>query len=124
MHITFLGSGNAFALLGTTYTVAVLVMYLMSAIALPAFYWRSHRDRFNPVWHVVVPVIAGAVIMAALYSLVNPVPADPIVWALPIAIGWMIVGLVAAVVLRSRGGRAFEDESRRIFIPDEPEAGG
>ena len=113
-----IGSGNAFALLGTTYTVAVLVMYLMSAIALPVFYYREHRDRFNVIWHVIVPVVAGAVIIAALWSLVNPVPADPIVFSLPIAAGWMIIGIVAALVLRSRGSRAFEKGGQRIFVPE------
>ncbi len=114
-----LGSGNAFALLGTTYTVAVLVMYLMSAIALPAFYYREHRDRFNLIWHIAVPLVAGGVIVAALWSLVNPAPAEPIVWALPIAAGWMIIGLVMALVLRSRGSRAFEMGGARIFVPEE-----
>jgi amino acid transporter len=113
-----LGSGNAFALLGTTYTVAVLVMYLMSAVALPVFYRREHRDRFNLIWHVVVPVVAIAVIVAALWSLVNPVPAYPIVWSLPIAVGWMVLGIVIALVLRARGSRAFTTGGARIFIPE------
>lgn len=114
-----LGSGNAFALLGTTYTVAVLVMYLMSAIALPVFYRREHPDAFNVVLHLAIPIVAGAVIIAALYSLVNPVPADPIVWALPIAAIWMIVGLGIALYLRSRGSRAFTEGGRQLFVPDD-----
>jgi amino acid transporter len=113
-----LGSGNAFALLGTTYTVALLVMYLMSAIALPVFYMREHRSEFNVIWHLAIPVIAGAIIIAALYSLVNPAPAEPIVYALPIAGVWMVIGLVAALVLRSRGSRAFAEGGAKIFIPE------
>jgi amino acid transporter len=115
---TWLGPGTAFALLGTTYTVAVLVMYLMSAVALPVYYRREQPSEFNVLLHILVPIVAAVVIVAALWSLVNPAPAEPIVYALPIAAVWMVIGIVLVLYLRAkrpdqlRGGR-------KIFVPEE-----
>jgi amino acid transporter len=115
---TWLGPGTAFALLGTTYTVAVLVMYLMSAVALPVYYRREQPSEFNVILHILVPLVAAVVIVAALWSLVNPAPAEPIVYALPIAAVWMVIGVGIVLYLRAKRPAQLTG-GRKIFVPEE-----
>lgn len=117
---TWLGTSNAFALLGTLYTVMVLVMYLFSAVALPVYYRREHPAEFNVLLHAAIPAIAVVVILASLWSLVNPVPAVPIVYALPAAVAWLAIGVVVVLYLRANHPE-YLAAGRKIFVPDDAE---
>jgi amino acid transporter len=97
-----------------------LVMYVFPAVALPVFYRREHPDEFNWFRHLVVPAVALVIILAALWSLVSPAPAEPIVYALPAAVVWLIVGVGVVMYLRSRHPDRLA-VGQRIFVPDEAE---
>jgi amino acid transporter len=99
----WLGPVDAFSLLGTTLTVAVLLLYFAAQLALPAFYWREHRSEFNLVLHAVVPLTAAVIIFFAFRSLVWPhLPPSPIRYAFPAAGAWMAIGVGIVAWLRVR----------------------
>ncbi len=93
---------EAFALLGTTLTVAVLLLYFAAQVALPVYYLRYHRGEFNVILHVVFPLIASVIIFFAFRSLVHPLPPTPIRYAFPAAGAWMLIGLGLTAWLRSK----------------------
>ncbi|HUW80870.1 MAG TPA: APC family permease, partial [Acidocella sp.] len=53
-------------------TIPVIVTYLVTNIALPFYILKHHREDFNPVRHLIIPVL-GTVFMAfPLWGLVQP----------------------------------------------------
>lgn len=110
---------DAFGFIATIFTVALLIMYLMSALALPVFFRRDHPNEFSLFWHILIPLVAAAVILAALFSLVYPTPPPaPISYAFPIAAVWLLIGIVIAIYLRLRHPQKLA-ESKHIFVPED-----
>jgi len=53
-------------------TVPILLVYLMATIALPVYMLRARRDLFNPLRHLVVPLIGIAVLAYGIFEFVQP----------------------------------------------------
>ncbi len=104
----FVGVGPAL----TTYyfwatlgTLAVIVVYIGLCFGGIAFFRRTHR-RWNPVAHVVVPLIGAIVLGAALYGSIYPAPPTPVNYTPYIALAWLVIGLIAVFTLRARNPEA------------------
>ncbi len=68
-----------------------------------AFFWRTRDSRrWNPVAHVVVPVIGAVVFAAAWYGSVHPTPPGILKWTPYAAAAWLVIGLVVLAWLRAR----------------------
>src|SRR5262249_29828624 len=60
------------------------------------FFWRTRDSRkWNPVWHVVLPVVGPVVFAAAWYRSVHPTPPGILKWTPFVAIAWPLIGAVA-----------------------------
>jgi hypothetical protein len=117
----WVGPLNTYAYLGTVLTFAMIPVYVLILIATVVVFRTSLRDLFNPVRHVVLPVIGVAVIVYPVWSL-SPLggPQSPPYNYLPLVVlGYLIVGIVLTFVLRKRfaqaeaaiGRAAFEEEA-------------
>lgn len=93
--------------LGTTLTVIFIPIYILVAISSGAFYWRHQRARFNPLLHVLVPLLATAffaLVEIASFGIdfaglgIAPVvgPAKVGLW---IAAIWMALGLIVLATM-------------------------
>jgi amino acid transporter len=105
-----LGAGPAlitYFFWATLGTLAVIVVYIGLCFGGILFFRRTHR-RWNPVAHVVVPLIGAIVFGAALYGSIYPVPPTPLNYTPYIALAWLIVGIVVVLMLRSRNPQAVE----------------
>jgi amino acid transporter len=83
------------------------------------FYLRERRDEFNPLKHVVVPVIGVIAMIPALLAVIGGVtipiidvtlpPYDNYLrWTAPIVGVWVLLGIVMYFVLRASRPEALE----------------
>ncbi len=87
----------------TAGTLLIIVVYIMLCVGGIVFFRRTRDSRrWNPLAHVVVPVIGVVVFAAALYGSVHPTPAGIIKWTPYLAIAWLVIGLGVVAWLRSR----------------------
>jgi amino acid transporter len=84
-------------------TLLIIVVYIMICIGGIVFFHRT-RDtrRWNPLVHVVIPVVGAVVFAAALYGSVHPTPPGILKWTPYLAIIWLVLGIGVLLWLRSR----------------------
>ncbi len=63
---------SLYAEASTMGTIVILVVYLLTNLALPAFMWRRHRATFSIVRHVGVPFVGSAVLIVPFVELCEP----------------------------------------------------
>jgi amino acid transporter len=98
---------TVYALMATIGTLAVLLVYIGLCIgAIP--YFRRESRRFNPLVHVLVPIIGAVVFAAAWYGSVYPVPAAPILAAPYVTLIWLVLGVGFLAWLRRNRADAVE----------------
>jgi amino acid transporter len=104
----FCRSGNPdgvvifFGEIATLGTILVAFTYLVANLALPVYWRRYHPERFNPLTHLLLPLLGAAAIGYPLYELVKPgqpAPFNSYVW---IALGIVAVALVWGGIVYSR----------------------
>ena len=67
------------------------------------FFWRTRDSRkWNPIWHVALPVVGAVVFGAAWYGSVHPTPPGILKWTPFVAIAWLVIGIVALLWLRAK----------------------
>jgi amino acid transporter len=87
----------------TVGTLVIIVVYIMVCIGGIAFFWQTRATRrWNPVSHVVVPVIGAVVFAAAWYGSVHPTPPGILKWTPYVAVVWLVLGVVVLLWLRAR----------------------
>jgi amino acid transporter len=87
----------------TVGTLVVIIVYIMLCIGGIVFFHRT-RDtrRWNPLLHVVVPLVGAIVFGAAWYGSVHPTPPGILKWTPYVAIAWLLIGIVVLLWLRAR----------------------
>jgi amino acid transporter len=108
------GPLNVYFVLGYALGLLFAGMYIAVNIAVIGFYMRFRRDEFNPLKHVVVPII-GVILMIPAFVSASPggitIPiidlpisslAPPYSFAPVLVAVWMIVGVVVGLALRAR----------------------
>lgn len=118
---------TAFILVATVIVVVVVAVYIVVNLACIGFFVRHQRAAFNPVLHVVVPILGIAAFVPALltsagipvFSFVVPLT-PPISYAGPIVGVWMLLGLIYLAYLWSRHRQRVIDVGL-VHLDAEPE---
>ena len=113
-----------FAFLGTIEVALAILLYGLVAVACASWFLRTRPRGFNPLLHVVVPVLAVAVMVPALmtavgigegiFPFISPLP-SPLNIAGYIALGWFVAGL-AWVAWLWTAHRDRVQATERIFV--------
>jgi amino acid transporter len=111
------GATIAFALIGTVITIPILIVYMAACLAVPFFYLREHRDRFNVALHIILPAIPFVVLIFPILAQFIPAPPAPLNLAGPICVAWFVIGLVVVVVLSLRSPEALAS-STKIYVEE------
>jgi len=87
----------------TVGTLVIIVVYIMLCIGGIVFFWRTRDSRkWNPIWHVALPVVGAVVFGAAWYGSVHPTPPGILKWTPFVAIAWLVIGVGVLLWLRAR----------------------
>jgi amino acid transporter len=104
---------NLYAECSTMGTILVLFVYVLTAVSLPVFMWRHHRDSFSIVRYIGVPtlaVLALAIPFIELFHPGQPLPYSvfPYLALATLTVAW---GLARYVVRRNPEAGASEGQS-------------
>lgn len=98
------GLYNVFPFTGLMFVFALLFVYILGNVAVWRLYRTTARNEFSVVKHAVIPAVGSTALLLVAYQSLNPLPEPPLNWALPVVVGWMILGVLVLVVKGSRGG--------------------
>ena len=112
------GPLEAFATIATAITVVVIVLYIATCIGTIVFYLRDRREEFNPLLHLVFPILGATAFAFPLYYQFKDWPEAPLGYGNWIAIAWMAIGVIVLVALHVARPQALENADR-VFVEDE-----
>jgi hypothetical protein len=104
-------------------TIGLVLMYVLCNIGVVRYYLTEGRGQFNPLLHIVVPVIASAAgIVVVWKSYFSPFTSTgPVFWGLMTFIVVLVLTVVILIYLRVTGR---EDWMRRAQLVFEQSGGG
>ncbi len=112
------GPLNGFIMIATAATVVVILVYMLVMAGSIKYYATEKRAQFNVLLHLVFPV-AGIVLFAfPLYYQYVPLPAYPVRYAVWVALGWVIAGLILGAIMWQRNPQALRN-AERIYVDDD-----
>lgn len=117
---------TAFAMVGTAIVLILAAVYMIVNAACIGYFLRRRREEFNPVLHVVVPVLGILAFIPAwltaaglpAFSFISKLPA-PISYAGPGVAVYMVIGAAYLVWLYRRNPDRVAEISR-VHLDDEP----
>jgi amino acid transporter len=117
------GAANVFFSWANAITIGLVFMYVLCNIGVVKYYLTEGRGQFNPVLHLVVPVVASAAgILVVWKSYFSPFTSTgPVFWGLMTFIVVLVLTVVILVYLRVTGR---EDWMRRAQLVFEQSGGG
>ena len=111
------GPLTTYVWIGYSLGLLFAAMYVAVNFAVIGFYWRERRSEFNPIKHLVIPILGIVLLIPAFLGVLGgltipllDIELDPL--ASPynvvplLVLIWMILGVVAWFVLRSRAPEA------------------
>ena len=122
-----LGPDTIWFWFGFVITLSVVVIYSLANVGNFLYHWREKREAFNPVVHLIFPLLSTAALIWLVYKTVNPYPADPFKWTIWTVLGWLVIGVLIVVVMAARGkddwlARAADSVEERPETPEEKAA--
>ena len=84
---------TAFSIIATAVTIVVIVVYVIVCMGTVVYFARMH-EVFNRWTHWLIPILGAAVFVPPLYYQYFPLPPYPIRYAVWIALGWIVAGVV------------------------------
>jgi amino acid transporter len=104
------GAMPGYGLLGLLFTIALMIVYIMTNVSCFALFFFKYRDEFNVWMHLVIPVVGTLAMLAPLAAALVPdlvfgpdnANTFPATLGLPITVVWFAIGLGVYLWLRAR----------------------
>jgi amino acid transporter len=92
-------------------------MYILANIGVVKYYLTEGRAQFNPLLHIVVPLIASAAGgVVVWFSYFSPFTSSGVVfWGLMVFIAVLVVTIVALIYLRARHQEDWMARAQLVF---------
>jgi amino acid transporter len=115
--ILIFGAENVFFSWANMITLALVGMYFLANVGVVRYYTTEARDQFNPLLHVIAPLIAtiagGFVVWKGYFSPFQNT--GPVFWGLMTFIVIVILTIVALAVLAVRGNEEWLHKAQLVF---------
>jgi len=111
------GVENVFFTWANAITIGLVLMYSLANIGVVKYYLTEARDQFNPLLHVVVPVVASAAGVVVIWkSYFSPFTSSgPVYWGLLVFIAVLVITILALIYLRVRGQEDWMRKAQLVF---------
>jgi hypothetical protein len=93
-------------------TILVLFVYLLTALSLPVFMWRHHRDSFSALRYVAMPALGALALAIPFTELFQPGQPAPYSAFPYLAVAILIVAVPIASYVVRRNPSAGASEGR------------
>ena len=115
--VLIFGVTNVFFTWANAITIGLVLMYILANIGVMKYYLTEGRAQFNPVLHVVVPVVASAAGVVVVWkSYFSPFTSSGVVfWGLMVFIAVLVVTIVALIYMRVRGQEEWMAKAQLVF---------
>jgi len=116
-HVTGLVGGTTnpvdlYAECSTMGTMLVLFVYVLTALSLPVFMWRHHRDSFSVLRHVAMPTLGASALAIPFVELFQPGQPAPYSAFPYLAVAIVMVAVPIAIYVVRRNPNAGASEGR------------
>jgi amino acid transporter len=111
------GAGDVFITWANAITIGLVLMYVLANIGVVKYYLTEGRAQFNPLLHVVVPVIATAAGVVVVWkSYFSPFTSSgPVFWGLLVFFAIVAITIVALIYMRVRGREQWMAKAQLVF---------
>jgi amino acid transporter len=111
------GATNVFLTWANAITLGLILMYILANIGVVKYYLTEARSQFNPLLHVVIPLIASAAGVVVVWkSYFSPFTSSgPVYWGLLVFAAVLVVTILALVYLRVRGQEDWMRKAQLVF---------
>jgi len=94
-----------------------VLMYILANIGVMKYYLTEGRAQFNPILHVVVPVVASAAGVVVVWkSYFSPFTSSGVVyWGLLVFIAIVVITIVALIYMRVTGREQWMAKAQLVF---------
>lgn len=115
--VLIFGVTNVFLSWANAITIGLVLMYILANIGVVKYYLTEGRPQFNPVLHVVVPVIASAAGVVVVWkSYFSPFASSGVVfWGLLVFIAIVLVTIAVLIYLKVRGQEEWMQKAQLVF---------
>ncbi len=115
--VLIFGVENVFFTWANAITIGLVLMYILANIGVVKYYLTEGRAQFNPLLHVVVPVIASAAgIVVVWKSYFSPFTSSGVVfWGLMVFIAILVVTIAVLIYLKIRGQEDWMQKAQLVF---------
>ncbi len=108
---------NVYVWLGTLVGLLFAGMYIAVNVACIGFFMREKRDEFNPIKHLLIPILGVIAMIPAVLAVIGGVTIpilnielspyeNSLRWTAPVVGVWILLGIIAYFYLRSRNPAA------------------
>jgi len=111
------GVTNVFLTWANAITIGLVLMYILANIGVAKYYLTEGRDKFNPLLHVVVPLIASAAGVVVVWkSYFAPFTSSGVVfWGLMVFFAVLAVTIGALIYMRARHQEGWMSKAQLVF---------
>src|SRR5260221_9361665 len=111
------GASDVFFSWANAITIGLVLMYILANVGVVKYYLTEGRAQFNPLLHVVIPVIASAAgIVVVWKSYFAPFTSTgPVFWGLMVFITVLAITILALVYMRIRRQEEWMAKAQLVF---------
>jgi amino acid transporter len=111
------GVENVFFTWANAITIGLVLMYILANIGVVKYYLTEARSQFNPLLHVVVPLVASAAGVVVVWkSYFSPFTSTgPVYWGLLVFIAVLVITILALIYLRVSGREDWMRKAQLVF---------
>jgi amino acid transporter len=115
--VLIFGVTNVFFTWANAITIGLVLMYILANIGVVKYYVTEGRASFNPLLHVVVPVLASAAGVVVVWkSYFSPFTSSGVVfWGLMVFIAVLAVTIAALIYMYARGREGWMHKAQLVF---------
>ena len=115
----FVGPLDVYSYFGFMVGISFLVIYALTNLGLIRHMLRHHRSEFSALKHLVLPLGATAGVLYPLYKTLHPWPAAPYPALVGVVAGWVGLGVLLLIYIRSSRVANVEDVTRAFSAKEQ-----
>ena len=116
------GALTGFSMIATMAVPVVILVYMVVSVGCIVHYLRDRRSEFNPLLHLVLPVVGIVLFFFPLYyQFYKAAPDYPVRAANWVALAWTVVGIGLTLWLSSTRPDRLRD-MEQVYVADETDA--